>query len=48
MREHHAEIDEAHESLDRKTEKMSQSDRELVLRAEEHADDLRRHAEELK
>lgn len=47
MREQHAEIDGAHVSLERKTEKMSQSDRELVLRAEDHADDLRRHAEEL-
>ncbi|ROL08880.1 Laminin subunit alpha-4 [Anabarilius grahami] len=47
VREQHAEIDGAHVSLERKTEKMSQSDRELVLRAEDHADDLRRHAEEL-
>ncbi|XP_067273513.1 laminin subunit alpha-4 [Pseudorasbora parva] len=47
VREQHAEIDGARVSLERKTEKMSQSDRELVLRAEEHADDLQRHAEEL-
>ncbi|XP_077076325.1 laminin subunit alpha-4 isoform X1 [Siphateles boraxobius] len=47
VREQHAEIDGARVSLERKTEKMSQSDRELVLRAEDHADDLTRHAEEL-
>lgn len=47
MSEQHAEIDGARVSLERKTEKMSQSDRELVLRAEDHADDLQRHAEEL-
>uniref|UniRef100_A0A8C1LK65 Laminin, alpha 4 n=1 Tax=Cyprinus carpio TaxID=7962 RepID=A0A8C1LK65_CYPCA len=43
----HAEIDGARVLLERKTEKLSQSDRDLVLRAEDHADDLRRHAEEL-
>uniref|UniRef100_A0A8C1QT46 Laminin, alpha 4 n=1 Tax=Cyprinus carpio TaxID=7962 RepID=A0A8C1QT46_CYPCA len=47
VREQHAEIDGARVLLERKTEKLSQSDRDLVLRAEDHADDLRRHAEEL-
>ncbi len=47
MREQHAEIDGARVLLERKTEKLSQSDRDLVLRAEDHADDLQRHAEEL-
>ncbi|KAG1933974.1 laminin subunit alpha-5 [Pimephales promelas] len=48
VRKQHAEIDGARVSLERKTEKLSQSDKELVLRAEDHADDLLRHAEELK
>uniref|UniRef100_A0A671QKS5 Laminin, alpha 4 n=1 Tax=Sinocyclocheilus anshuiensis TaxID=1608454 RepID=A0A671QKS5_9TELE len=47
VREQHAEIDGARVLLERKTEKLSQSDRDLVLRAEDHADDLQRHAEEL-
>uniref|UniRef100_A0A8C1U5B6 Laminin, alpha 4 n=1 Tax=Cyprinus carpio TaxID=7962 RepID=A0A8C1U5B6_CYPCA len=47
MREQHAQIDGAHVSLERKTDKLSQSDRDLVLRAEDRADDLQRHAEEL-
>uniref|UniRef100_A0A673KK89 Laminin, alpha 4 n=1 Tax=Sinocyclocheilus rhinocerous TaxID=307959 RepID=A0A673KK89_9TELE len=47
VREQHAEIDGARVLLERKTEKLSQSDRDLVLRAEDHANDLQRHAEEL-
>ncbi|NP_001034154.1 laminin subunit alpha-4 precursor [Danio rerio] len=46
VREQHAEIDGARVLLERRTEKISQSDRELVLRAEDHADQLQRHAEE--
>ncbi len=47
VREQHAEIDGARVLLEIKTEKLSQSDRDLVLRAEDHAEDLQRHAEEL-
>ncbi|XP_065119786.1 laminin subunit alpha-4 isoform X1 [Paramisgurnus dabryanus] len=48
VREQHAEIDGAMMLLEKRTDKLSQSDRDLVLRAEEHTDELQRHAEELK
>ncbi|XP_051954964.1 laminin subunit alpha-4-like isoform X1 [Xyrauchen texanus] len=48
VRQQHAEIDGANVLLERKTEKLSMSDRDLVLRAEDHANELERHAEELK
>ncbi|TRY84489.1 hypothetical protein DNTS_035836, partial [Danionella cerebrum] len=47
LREQHAEIDGARQLVERRTERLSLSDRDLVLRAEDHADDLQRHAEEL-
>ncbi|XP_051952446.1 laminin subunit alpha-4 isoform X1 [Xyrauchen texanus] len=47
VRQQHAEFDGANVLLESKTEKLSQSDRELVLRAEDHASELETHAEEL-
>ncbi|KAI7799330.1 Laminin [Triplophysa rosa] len=47
VRGQHAEIDGARVLLERKTDELSQSDRDLVLNAEKHVDELQRHAEEL-
>ncbi|XP_072532796.1 laminin subunit alpha-4 isoform X2 [Salminus brasiliensis] len=46
--EYHAEVDGALASLQNKIDQLSEVDSELVLRATEHAQELQRHADELK
>lgn len=44
MTEYHAAIDGASQKLMEKTERLSLADRDLIQRADEHAEDLERHA----
>lgn len=47
MTEYHAVIDGASKGLQEKTEVLPQADRDLVLRAQDHAEDLQSQADEL-
>lgn len=47
VREYHAEIDGASQKLTEKTERLSQVDRDLVQKADDHAAELERQADEL-
>lgn len=47
MTEYHAAIDGASNGLQEKTEVLPLTDRDLVLRAQDHAEDLQGQAEEL-
>lgn len=45
--EYHAAIDGASQKLTEKTERLSMADRDLVQRADSHAQELERQADEL-
>ncbi len=47
MTEYHAAIDGASQRLMEKTERLSLADRDLVQRADDHAEELEREANEL-
>lgn len=47
MTQYHAAIDGAGQKLTEKTERLSLADRDLVQRADEHAQDLDRQANQL-
>lgn len=47
MSQYHAAIDGASQKLTEKTERLSLADRDLVQRADEHAEELDKQANEL-